>query len=141
MNTFVLKYTETLIRGILTGNQLGRVTGNETVNVFITLVICLGAQLAFIAAVPTYIYAHVYHPVPKNIAYLVLVICGIISFCIVGVVYEKGVIKRLIEEARALSDEEHRMRRRALLPRFMFTHALFPVYCFLLALLLGALLK
>ena len=133
MNTFILKYTETLIRGILTGNQLGRVTGNETVNVFITLVICLGAQLAFIAAVPTYIYAHVYHPVPKNIAYLVLVICGIISFCIVGVVYEKGVIKRLIEEDR--------MRRRALLPRFMFTHALFPVYCFLLALLLGALLK
>lgn len=65
MNIFILKYTETLIRGILTGNQLGRVTGNETVNVFITLVICLGAQLAFIAAVPTYIYAHVYHPVPK----------------------------------------------------------------------------
>ena len=141
MNTFILKYTETLIRGILTGNQLGRVTGNETVNVFITLVICLGAQLAFIAAVPTYIYAHVYHPVPKNIAYLVLVICGIISFCIVGVVYEKGVIKRLIEEARALSDEEHRIRRKSLMLRFIFAYALFPGYCMLATILFDVLSK
>ena len=129
MDTFILKYIETWIRGILTGNRLGRVADNETINVFITLVICLGSQLAFIAVIP------------KNITYLILAVCAIISFCIVGVIYEKGIIKRLIEEARALSDEEHRMRRRALLPRFMFTHALFPVYCFLLALLLGALLK
>ena len=129
MDTFILKYIETWIRGILTGNRLGRVADNETINVFITLVI------------PIYTYAHVYHPIPKNITYLILAVCAIISFCIVGVIYEKGIIKRLIEEARALSDEEHRMRRRALLPRFMFTHALFPVYCFLLALLLGALLK
>lgn len=141
MDTFILKYIETWIRGILTGNRLGRVADNETVNVFITLVICLGSQLAFIAVIPIYTYAHVYHPIPKNITYLILAVCAIISFCIVGVIYEKGIIKRLIEEARALSDEEHRMRRRVLLPRFMFTHALFPVYCFLLALLLGALLK
>ena len=141
MDTFIFKYTETLARIILTGNRLGRVTGNETVNVFITLVICLGSQLVFIAAVPVYIHAKLYHPLPKSIIYLIIAICAIISFCIVGIISEKGVIKHLIEEARALSDEEHRMRRRALLPRFMFTHALFPAYCFLLALLLGALLK
>ena len=141
MDTFIFKYTETLARIILTGNRLGRVTGNKTVNVFITLVICLGSQLVFIAAVPVYIHAKLYHPLPKSIIYLIIAICAIISFCIVGIISKKGVIKHLIEEARALSDEEHRIRRRALLPRFMFTHALFPVYCFLLALLLGALLK
>ena len=41
MDTFILKYIETWIRGILTGNRLGRVADNETINVFITLVICL----------------------------------------------------------------------------------------------------
>ena len=55
--------------------------------------------------IPIYTYAHVYHPIPKNITYLILAVCAIISFCIVGVIYEKGIIKRLIEEARALSDE------------------------------------
>lgn len=141
MDTFIIKYIETWIRGILTGNRLGRVAGNEMVNVFITLVICLGSQLVSIAIIPIYVYAHLYHPIPKNISYVVLAICGIISFCIVGVIYEKGVIKRLIEEARALSDEEHRRRRRLLLPKFIFTHAFFPVYCYLFALLLGGLLK
>ncbi|VFB13165.1 Uncharacterised protein [Bacteroides heparinolyticus] len=101
-----IKYIETWIRGILTGNRLGKVAGNETVNVFITLVICLGSQLVSIAIIPTYVYAHLYYPIPKNISYLVLAICGIISLAIVGVVYEKGVIKRLIEEAGTLSDNE-----------------------------------
>lgn len=31
MDTFIFKYTETLARIILTGNRLGRVTGNKTV--------------------------------------------------------------------------------------------------------------
>lgn len=114
MDRFILKYTDTLIRIILTGNRLGRVTGNETVNVFITLIICLGSQLGFIAVIPLYTYAHVYHPIPKNITYLILTVCAIISFCIVGIVYEKGVIKRLIEEARAMSDEEHSIRKKLL---------------------------
>ncbi len=32
MDTFIIKYIETWIRGILTGNRLGRVAGNETVS-------------------------------------------------------------------------------------------------------------
>lgn len=89
MDTFIFKYTETLARIILTGNRLGRVTGNKTVNVFITLVICLGSQLVFIAAVPVYIHAKLYHPLPKSIIYLIIAICAIISFCIVGIISKK----------------------------------------------------
>ncbi|MBS6238256.1 MAG: hypothetical protein KH897_07770 [Bacteroides sp.] len=141
MDTFIFKYTKTLARIILTGNRLGRVTGNETVNVFITLVICLGSQLVFIAAVPVYIHAKLYHPLPKSIIYLIIAICAIISFCIVGIIYEKGVIKHLIEEARALSDEEHRIRRKSLMLRFIFAYALFPGYCMLATVLFDILLK
>ena len=120
MDTFIFKYTETLARIILTGNRLGRVTGNKTVNVFITLVIC---------------------PLPKSIIYLIIAICAIISFCIVGIISKKGVIKHLIEEARALSDEEHRIRRKSLMLRFIFAYALFPGYCMLATILFDVLSK
>ena len=46
MDTFIFKYTKTLARIILTGNRLGRVTGNETVNVFITLVLARNWSLS-----------------------------------------------------------------------------------------------
>ncbi|RGQ11602.1 hypothetical protein DWZ09_17890 [Bacteroides cellulosilyticus] len=126
---FGLNYITPVIRIQLSYNRLYRVPKfrtpkNEINDIHWGIIILVFSEILIQMVIPFFVYARLWHPAPKNLVYSVVVIAAIVAILFMQKVKKEKVYENLTEEANKLTKEEHKARRKALIPTFLLYYML-----------------
>lgn len=115
-----LSYITPVIRAMLSYNRLlNRVPKNEIGDIHWRIMCLFFSELLMPIGIATFVYARLWKPAPRELIYSIITIIAIIAFFFMQKIKKAKVYQRLIEEANKLTKEEHKARRRDLLPTFI----------------------
>ena len=88
------------------------------------IIILLFSEILMQTGVPLFVYARLWQPAPMWFVYSIIIITAIVSILFMRKVKKAKVYEELLEEANKLTKEEHKARRKALLPKFLLYYML-----------------
>lgn len=114
-----LKYVIPVVRIMLSNNRLYSVPKGEIYDILWRIGCLIGAELLMPITIFFIIWARIYEPVSRLLIYWIIGCAFIIAALFVIKVKREKACESLIEEADNLTKEEHRKRKKALLPKFL----------------------
>lgn len=114
-----LKYIIPVVRIMLSNNRLYSVPKGEIYDILWRIGCLIGAELLMPITIFFIIWARIYEPVSRPLIYWIIGFAFIIAALFVIKVKREKACESLIEEADNLTKEEHRKRKKALLPKFL----------------------
>lgn len=114
-----LEYIIPVIRVMLSNNRLYSVPKGEVYDILGRIGCLVWAELLMPITIFFIIWARIYEPVSRSLIYWIIGIAFIVTALFLIKVKREKACELLIEEADKLTKEEHRKRRKALLPKFL----------------------
>ena len=121
---FGLKYVIPIIRIMLSYNRLHLVPKGEIYDILWGIGCLIWGEFLMLFTSFFIIWARIYTPVSRLLIYWTIGIAFIITVLFLIKVKREKVCESLIEEADKLTKEEHRIRRKVLLPKFLLYYML-----------------